>query len=30
VILLILGLALFTAWLGEAERRVRLAEMNNR
>jgi cytochrome c oxidase assembly factor CtaG len=26
-ILLILGLALFTAWLGEAERRVRLAEM---
>jgi putative membrane protein len=30
VILLILGLALFTAWLGEAERRVRLAEMENR
>jgi len=30
VILVVLGLALFTAWLGEAERRVRLAEMENR
>jgi cytochrome c oxidase assembly factor CtaG len=30
VILLVLGLALFAAWLTEAERRVRLAEMENR
>jgi cytochrome c oxidase assembly factor CtaG len=30
VILLVLGLALFAAWLAEAERRVRLAEMENR
>jgi putative membrane protein len=30
VILVVLGLALFAAWLAEAERRVRMAEMENR